>query len=114
MHSRWAGRHCGGVDGATTYMRLPRPCVLTGALGAEPDRPLTSMGALLASLPLDVGVGKILVLATFTGLLEEALVLAALLSVQSPFKCVPPPRRGWVSMCASAEPHAVTPHAGRG
>ena len=45
------------------------------------------MGALLASLPLDVGVGKMLVLATFTGLLEEALVLAALLSVQSPFKC---------------------------
>ncbi|NWY08210.1 DHX34 helicase, partial [Nothoprocta ornata] len=46
---------------------------------------LTPIGKLLAQLPVDVVVGKVLVLGALLGLAEPALTVAAALSVQSPF-----------------------------
>ncbi|XP_062891537.1 probable ATP-dependent RNA helicase DHX34 [Mobula hypostoma] len=46
---------------------------------------LTTVGRLLAHLPVDVVIGKILILGSTFDLLEPVLTLAAALSVQSPF-----------------------------
>uniref|UniRef100_A0A6G1RPJ1 Helicase-associated domain-containing protein n=1 Tax=Hypotaenidia okinawae TaxID=2861861 RepID=A0A6G1RPJ1_9GRUI len=54
-----------------------------GALDDAED--LTPIGNLLAQLPVDVVVGKMLVLGTLFGLAEPTLTVAAALSVQSPF-----------------------------
>uniref|UniRef100_A0A9J7Y4J3 DEAH (Asp-Glu-Ala-His) box polypeptide 34 n=2 Tax=Cyprinus carpio TaxID=7962 RepID=A0A9J7Y4J3_CYPCA len=54
-----------------------------GALDEE--RELTSIGRLLAQLPVDVVIGKMLVLGSVFNLVEPVLTVAAALSVQSPF-----------------------------
>ncbi|NWW46393.1 DHX34 helicase, partial [Pedionomus torquatus] len=54
-----------------------------GALDEAED--LTPIGNLLAQLPVDVVVGKMLVLGTLFGLAEPTLTVAAVLSVPSPF-----------------------------
>ncbi|NXL68964.1 DHX34 helicase, partial [Chordeiles acutipennis] len=54
-----------------------------GALDEAED--LTPIGNLLAQLPVDVVVGKMLVLGALFGLVEPTLTVAAALSVQSPF-----------------------------
>lgn len=46
---------------------------------------LTSIGTLLAQLPVDVVIGKMLVLGSLFNLVEPVLTVAAALSVQSPF-----------------------------
>ncbi|XP_061453249.1 probable ATP-dependent RNA helicase DHX34 isoform X2 [Rhineura floridana] len=54
-----------------------------GAL--DPEENLTPIGSLLAELPVDVVVGKMLVLGTLFGLSAPTLSIAAALSVPSPF-----------------------------
>ncbi|KAH0631464.1 hypothetical protein JD844_005796 [Phrynosoma platyrhinos] len=54
-----------------------------GALDAEEN--LTPIGSLLAELPVDVVIGKMLVLGTLFGLAASTLTAAAVLSVPSPF-----------------------------
>ncbi|XP_077174696.1 putative ATP-dependent RNA helicase DHX34 isoform X2 [Paroedura picta] len=54
-----------------------------GAL--DPEESLTPLGTLLAELPVEVVVGKMLVLGTLFGLAEATLTTAAVLSVPSPF-----------------------------
>ena len=52
------------------------------ALGV--DENLTPMGEALAQLPVDVVIGKMLIMGTLFDLVEPILTLAACLSVQSP------------------------------
>ncbi|XP_034024410.1 probable ATP-dependent RNA helicase DHX34 [Thalassophryne amazonica] len=54
-----------------------------GALDSRGE--LTSIGMLLAQLPVDVVIGKMLVLGSLFNLVEPVLTVAAALSVQSPF-----------------------------
>ena len=54
-----------------------------GAMTAE-ER-LTPMGRLLSNLPVDVSIGKILIMGSLFNQVESVLTLAAALSVQSPF-----------------------------
>ncbi|XP_015262611.1 PREDICTED: probable ATP-dependent RNA helicase DHX34 [Gekko japonicus] len=54
-----------------------------GAL--DPEEELTPIGSLLAELPVEVVVGKMLVLGTLFGLAAPTLTTAAVLSVPSPF-----------------------------
>ncbi|XP_043556057.1 probable ATP-dependent RNA helicase DHX34 [Chiloscyllium plagiosum] len=54
-----------------------------GALDTEEE--LTAVGRLLAQLPVDVVIGKMLILACPFLLVEPVLSLAAALSLQSPF-----------------------------
>ncbi|XP_003459180.1 putative ATP-dependent RNA helicase DHX34 [Oreochromis niloticus] len=54
-----------------------------GALDSRGE--LTSIGSLLAQLPVDVVIGKMLVLGCLFNLVEPVLTVAAALSVQSPF-----------------------------
>ncbi|XP_028921035.1 probable ATP-dependent RNA helicase DHX34 isoform X1 [Ornithorhynchus anatinus] len=54
-----------------------------GALDAAED--LTPIGNLLAQLPVDVVIGKMLILGSLFQLVEPVLTVAAALSVQSPF-----------------------------
>lgn len=56
------------------------------ASGAASLQEVTPLGRVLSQLPVDVGVGKTLVLAAVLGVADFALVLAAGLSVQTPFK----------------------------
>lgn len=63
-------------------------CFATGALHNNEKQTITSLGQVLAALPVDVSVGKMLVMGTIFGLTDVTLVLAAILSVQSPFKYV--------------------------
>uniref|UniRef100_A0A8C5H3B2 RNA helicase n=1 Tax=Gouania willdenowi TaxID=441366 RepID=A0A8C5H3B2_GOUWI len=65
------------IQTAVTYLRQQ------GALDARGE--LTSIGRLLAQLPVDVVIGKMLVLGSLFNLLEPVLTVAAALSVQSPF-----------------------------
>uniref|UniRef100_A0A8C7II63 DEAH (Asp-Glu-Ala-His) box polypeptide 34 n=1 Tax=Oncorhynchus kisutch TaxID=8019 RepID=A0A8C7II63_ONCKI len=65
------------IQTAVTYLREQ------GALDARGD--LTSIGSLLAQLPVDVVIGKMLVLGSVFNLVEPVLTVAAALSVQSPF-----------------------------
>ena len=54
-----------------------------GAISAAET--LTPLGALLASLPVDVNVGKLLALSSLFHLTGPAVTMAAALSVKSPF-----------------------------
>ncbi|XP_012990989.2 probable ATP-dependent RNA helicase DHX34 [Esox lucius] len=65
------------IQTAVTYLRVQ------GAL--DPRGELTPIGCLLAQLPVDVVIGKMLVLGSILNLVEPVLTVAAALSVQSPF-----------------------------
>ncbi|XP_013871340.1 putative ATP-dependent RNA helicase DHX34 [Austrofundulus limnaeus] len=65
------------IQTAVTYLKEQ------GALDARSE--LTSIGSLLAQLPVDVVIGKMLVLGSLFNLVEPMLTVAAALSVQSPF-----------------------------
>ncbi|XP_041850777.1 probable ATP-dependent RNA helicase DHX34 [Melanotaenia boesemani] len=65
------------IQTAVTYLKEQ------GALDSCGE--LTSIGSLLAQLPVDVVIGKMLVLGSVFNLVEPVLTIAAALSVQSPF-----------------------------
>ncbi|XP_056139933.1 probable ATP-dependent RNA helicase DHX34 [Lampris incognitus] len=65
------------IQTAVTYLKEQ------GALDSRGE--LTSIGSLLAQLPVDVVIGKMLVLGCLFDLVEPVLTVAAALSVQSPF-----------------------------
>ncbi|XP_040903077.1 probable ATP-dependent RNA helicase DHX34 [Toxotes jaculatrix] len=65
------------IQTAVTYLKEQ------GALDSLGE--LTSIGKLLAQLPVDVVIGKMLVLGSLLNLVEPVLTVAAALSVQSPF-----------------------------
>ncbi|XP_062242644.1 probable ATP-dependent RNA helicase DHX34 [Platichthys flesus] len=65
------------IQTAVTYLKEQ------GALDGSGE--LTSIGKLLAQLPVDVVIGKMLVLGSLFNLVEPVLTVAAALSVQSPF-----------------------------
>ncbi|KAM3616171.1 uncharacterized protein V6R79_013600 [Siganus canaliculatus] len=65
------------IQTAVTYLKEQ------GALDGRNE--LTSIGSLLAQLPVDVVIGKMLVLGSLFKLVEPILTVAAALSVQSPF-----------------------------
>uniref|UniRef100_H3BY49 DEAH (Asp-Glu-Ala-His) box polypeptide 34 n=1 Tax=Tetraodon nigroviridis TaxID=99883 RepID=H3BY49_TETNG len=65
------------IQTAVTYLKEQ------GALDRRAE--LTSIGSLLAQLPVDVVIGKMLVLGSLFNLVESVLTVAAALSVQSPF-----------------------------
>lgn len=65
------------IQTAVTYLKDQ------GALDSRGE--LTSIGSLLAQLPVDVVIGKMLVLGSVFNLVEPVLTIAAALSVQSPF-----------------------------
>uniref|UniRef100_A0A673BBK4 DEAH (Asp-Glu-Ala-His) box polypeptide 34 n=1 Tax=Sphaeramia orbicularis TaxID=375764 RepID=A0A673BBK4_9TELE len=65
------------IQTAVTYLKEQ------GALDSHSE--LTSIGSLLAQLPVDVVIGKMLVLGSLFNLVEPVLTVAAALSVQSPF-----------------------------
>ncbi|XP_019944175.2 probable ATP-dependent RNA helicase DHX34 [Paralichthys olivaceus] len=65
------------IQTAITYLKEQ------GALDSPGE--LTSIGKLLAQLPVDVVIGKMLVLGSLFNLMEPVLTVAAALSVQSPF-----------------------------
>ncbi|XP_063060437.1 probable ATP-dependent RNA helicase DHX34 isoform X2 [Engraulis encrasicolus] len=65
------------IQTAMTYLREQ------GALDVSGE--LTTIGSLLAQLPVDVVIGKMLVLGSLFNLVEPVLTVAAALSVQSPF-----------------------------
>ncbi|XP_036941732.1 probable ATP-dependent RNA helicase DHX34 [Acanthopagrus latus] len=65
------------IQTAVTYLKEQ------GALDSRGE--LTSIGSLLAQLPVDVVIGKMLVLGSLFRLEEPMLTIAAALSVQSPF-----------------------------
>ncbi|XP_031468221.1 probable ATP-dependent RNA helicase DHX34 [Phasianus colchicus] len=65
------------LDSALRYLRAQ------GALDDAEN--LTPIGALLAQLPVDVVLGKMLVLGSLFDLAEPTLTVAAMLSVPSPF-----------------------------
>jgi len=49
------------------------------------DEQLTEMGRTLSQLPVDVTIGKMLIMGTLFDQIDAVLSLAAALSVQSPF-----------------------------
>ncbi|KAI3354044.1 hypothetical protein L3Q82_018599 [Scortum barcoo] len=65
------------IQTAVTYLKEQ------GALDSRGE--LTSIGSLLAQLPVDVVIGKMMVLGSLFNLVEPVLTVAAALSVQSPF-----------------------------
>ncbi|XP_029303031.1 putative ATP-dependent RNA helicase DHX34 [Cottoperca gobio] len=65
------------IQTAVTYLKEQ------GALDSRAE--LTSIGTLLAQLPVDVVIGKMLVLGSLFNLVDPVLTVAAALSVQSPF-----------------------------
>ncbi|XP_062491981.1 probable ATP-dependent RNA helicase DHX34 [Pezoporus occidentalis] len=67
---------------------------------------LTPIGNILAQLPVDVVVGKMLVLGTLFGLAEPTLTVAAVLSVPSPFLRPTHPN----PECAAARQPLESPH----
>eukprot|EP00873_Tetraselmis_striata_P028313 jgi/Tetstr1/448577/TSEL_035826.t1 len=58
---------------------------LKAAQALDERETLTPLGAILASLPVDIHIGKMLVLGCVLGCSEAVLTMAAALSVQSPF-----------------------------
>jgi ATP-dependent RNA helicase DHX57 len=88
-------RSLGGHRAADICSRLPEPpdreavdgavMVLT-ALGAfTADEELTELGKLLAKLPVDARLGKLILLGQCFGALDECLTIAAALASRSPF-----------------------------
>lgn len=65
------------LDGASAFLRQQNAISETGDL--------TTIGRILALLPVDVVVGKMLVMGTLFDMVEPVLIVAAALSVQSPF-----------------------------
>lgn len=67
------------------------------------DEEILPLGAVLSQLPVDLPMGKLLVLGTIFGLADELMTIAAAISVQSPFQRVDPGsseaqlRQGFVS-----------------
>jgi HrpA-like RNA helicase len=57
-----------------------------GSSTASPSTRVTVLGQTLSTLPVDVGIGKTLILACLLGSVDLCLVLAAGLSVQAPFR----------------------------
>lgn len=55
------------------------------AVGNDPWETLLPLGRVLSRLPVDVTIGKILVLGTIFHVIEPLLTIAAAVSVQSPF-----------------------------
>ena len=53
--------------------------------GGPPPEQLTALGHHLAALPVDVRIGKLIILGTLLQCTEQALTLAAALSMRSPF-----------------------------
>ncbi len=51
----------------------------------DEDGGLTATGRMLALLPVDVVVGKMLIMGTLFEMIDPVLVIAAALSIQSPF-----------------------------
>ncbi|XP_034974407.1 probable ATP-dependent RNA helicase DHX34 isoform X2 [Zootoca vivipara] len=81
-----------GDPRAFPFLEPPPPASLETAVsylkqqGAlDPEENLTPIGSLLAELPVDVVIGKMLVLGTLFGLAAPTLSVAAALSVPSPF-----------------------------
>ncbi|XP_077788581.1 putative ATP-dependent RNA helicase DHX34 [Podarcis muralis] len=81
-----------GDPRAFPFLEAPPPASLETAIrylkqqGAlDPEENLTPIGSLLAQLPVDVVIGKMLVLGTLFGLAAPTLSVAAALSVPSPF-----------------------------
>ena len=62
-------------------------CLQVGALTA--DEALTPLGSVLSCLPVDVHIGKMLILGSVFHVTDPVLTIAAALSVQSPFLRLP-------------------------
>lgn len=60
------------------------------AVSMDEDEEVLPLGAVLSQLPVDLPMGKLLVLATLFNLEDELMTIAAALSVQSPFLRVDP------------------------
>ncbi len=77
-----------------------------GSAAATQRRKVTPLGRVLSVLPVDVGVGKTLVLGAVLGYMDVVQVLAAGLSVQSPFKnkMVPGVTAGYVERSSHTSP----------
>ncbi|NXK43497.1 DHX34 helicase, partial [Piprites chloris] len=95
------------------FLEAPPPASLAAAIrylqdqGALDEREnLTPIGHLLAHLPVDVVVGKVLVLGALLHLSEPTLTVAATLSVPSPFLHSSPTGHTW----AEARRHLQSPH----
>ncbi|KAK9892720.1 hypothetical protein WA026_021911 [Henosepilachna vigintioctopunctata] len=85
-----------GLNDISNFPFLEKPSVksleeaveklkFTGALKLNKDSlELTSLGQALSNLPVDLTIGKMLILSTVFGNVNSILALAALLSVQSP------------------------------
>uniref|UniRef100_A0AC35FSG0 ATP-dependent RNA helicase DHX34 n=1 Tax=Panagrolaimus sp. PS1159 TaxID=55785 RepID=A0AC35FSG0_9BILA len=67
------------LDEAINSLRLQR------IIDYSSDRKLTNLGKIIADLPLDVLVAKLLIYSTLLNQVEVALTIAAGMSVQSPF-----------------------------
>ena len=65
------------LEGATAFLKQQN------AIDENGD--LTTIGRMLALLPVDVVVGKMLIMGTLFDMIDPVLVIAAALSVQSPF-----------------------------
>jgi HrpA-like RNA helicase len=64
---------------------------------ADGSESLTPLGVHLSLLPVDVRIGKLILLGAIFGVCDECLTIAAVLSYRSPFlsplsRCAPPPR----------------------
>lgn len=65
------------LEGATSFLKQQN------AIDENGD--LTTIGRMLALLPVDVVVGKMLIMGTLFDMIDPVLVIASALSVQSPF-----------------------------
>lgn len=60
-------------------------CHLTNVGAFDADERLTLVGYALSVLPVDVVIGKMLILSAVFELIEPVLIIASAMSVQSPF-----------------------------
>ena len=65
------------LEGATLFLKQQNALSEEGCL--------TPIGKMLAQLPVDVVVGKMLIMGTLFEMVEPVTIIAAALSVQSPF-----------------------------